>query len=422
MKTFSILSLGCFRNTYDSECIIQNYTQRGWRFRPLGAVSENKKAPSGGVHLLIINTCGFIDEAKKESLAVIREAIALKQRKRVKEIAVAGCLSQRYKQSLQKSFPEIDYWQGIVPADAAPPAQPHLGPAAVGFLKIAEGCFNNCSYCAIPLIKGPLKSKSPQKILGEAREFDKWGVKELNIIGQDITSWGRDCKTQGTLASLIQDILKETKHIRWIRLLYMHPRHMDDSLIRLIADNERMCKYIDLPIQHANDTILKAMNRKTTKSQLAALIAKIRRDIPGCVIRTSVIVGFPGEGREEFQELMDFLEAVQFERLGVFCYSREEGTTAYNFSPQVHHVTKKSRKRAVMLLQKNIAEEHNRRRIGTNLEVLIEEEQAGGFVGRSQFDAPDVDGVVFIKKKGLMPGQFYTAKIIDALEYDLIGV
>lgn len=413
MNTFSIISLGCFRNTYDSERIINDYTKRGWRF---------VKGPFKPARLLIVNTCGFIDEAKKESLAIIRQAIALKQKKCIQEIAVVGCLSQRYRSLLEKAFPEIDHWQGVLRLGASFSQKPRLTSAGVGFLKIAEGCFNNCSYCAIPLIKGRLQSKPRRQILREAREFDQSGIKELNIIGQDIASWGKDSCGQGELSDLVSDILKQTRHIRWIRLLYTHPRHLSQSLIKLIAENERICKYIDLPIQHANDKILTAMNRNTTKAYLSSLIAKIRKTIPQAVIRTSVIVGFPGEGSKEFQELLDFLRRARFERLGVFCYSREEGTKAFDFSPQVHHAVKQSRRREVMLLQKDIAEEYNRKRIGTNLEVLIEDKSGDSFIGRSQFDAPEVDGSVFIKKKGLRPGQFYTAKIIDSLEYDLIGV
>ncbi len=261
-----------------------------------------------------------------------------------------------------------------------------------------------------------------QDILKEAQLLNASSIKELNIIGQDITSWGKDLDNDKSLTVLLYALLKRTKNIPWIRLLYAHPRHVSDDLIDLIAKERRICKYIDLPIQHASDRILGLMNRKFSKKRLKSLIYKIRDKIPGCILRTSVIVGFPGETDKEFNELIDFLTDVKFERLGVFCYSREENTAAYNFSNQVHHKTKAKRAREIMNLQKNISHLFNQTLVGKTLDVLIESKEPEGFYGRSQYDAPEVDGTVLIKKSGLKIGDIYKAKIVDALEYDLIAV
>jgi ribosomal protein S12 methylthiotransferase len=289
------------------------------------------------------------------------------------------------------------------------------------FLKICEGCFNQCSYCTIPLIKGTLKSKPPSQIVKEACLADKHGVKELNIIGQDISSWGRDLGADFTLPTLLKDILVKTK-IAWLRLLYLHPRHISEELLDLIANEDRICKYIDLPIQHVNDRILKLMNRGITKKEIAQIIAKIREKINNCAIRTSVIAGFPTETKEEFKELLQFLKEVKFEKLGAFVYSREEDTPAYKLKPQVLAKTKEQRYRQIMNLQKNISKELNKKFIGQTLEVLVEEEDNGVFLGRSQYDAYEVDGLVFIKKNGLRIGDFYKTKIINSYDYDLVGV
>jgi ribosomal protein S12 methylthiotransferase len=410
-KTISIISLGCFRNTYDSERVLNKFLSQGYTFK-----KETKKADN-----LVINTCGFIDKAKEESLEVIEEAVRLKKKGRIKKLIVFGCLVQRYQNQLQKFFPEVDQWGGVEKSAEALTARANLLPPFIDFLKICEGCLNRCSYCAIPLIKGPLKSKPLAEIIKEARFLAKKGAKELNLIGQDITSWGQDFKNGPNLAGLVKEILKAAKNIPWIRLIYTHPRHLADEVLDLIADESRICKYIDLPIQHINDRILKAMNRGVTRKQIENLIKKIRAKIPQAVIRTSIIVGFPGETAKEFNELVKFLKEVKFERLGVFTYSREENTPAYDFKNQIPYQTKQKRYGEIMKLQKDIAEEANKKYIGRELEVLVEEEKDGIFIGRSQYDAYEVDGVVFIQKKGLKPGQFYKVKITDAYDYDLVG-
>jgi len=410
-KTLAIISLGCFRNTYDSEVVANLYEAGGYIL----------KKDYANCDLLIVNTCGFIDKAKEESLDVIGQAVELKEKGKIKRLVVFGCLVQRYQSQLKKFFPEVDEWWGTQKFSPGAKKRTKLLPSHVDFLKICEGCVNKCSYCAIPFIKGPLKSKPQKAVLEEVRYLEKRGVKELNIIGQDITSWGKDLGEKHNLASLLKAILKATKTIPWIRLIYTHPRHISDELIDLIAREKRICKYIDIPIQHINDRILKLMKRKTTKKDIIKLIEKIRKKIPEAVIRTSVIVGFPGETRIEFKELLSFLEEVRFERLGAFIYSREEDTVAHDFKGQIRHSTKLARYNQLMSLQKDIAQEANQRFIGKELDVLVEEKVKGLYIGRSQFDAYEVDGVVFLEKKNLKIGGIKRVKIIDAYEYDLVA-
>ncbi|UCD16099.1 MAG: MiaB/RimO family radical SAM methylthiotransferase [Candidatus Omnitrophota bacterium] len=408
-KTFSIISLGCFRNTYDSEVVAKRFLDKGYTFK--------KDTPS---HCLIINTCGFISSAKEESLSAIRQALDLKRKKKVKEVFVFGCLVARYKKDLEKFFPGVDQWWGVERFGSPFSKRAKLTPSFIDFLKICEGCLNNCSYCVIPFIKGGFRSKPQEDVLREVKFLDKRGVRELNIIGQDITSWGRDLG-QSRPTQLLKNILKQVNNIKWVRLLYTHPKALEDSLIDLIASEPRICKYIDLPIQHINDRILKMMNRKVTAELIVRLIKKIRKRIPGVVLRTSVIVGFPSETEKEFSQLLAFLKETKFDRLGAFIFSREEGTAAYNFDKQVHHSTKMRRYRELMNLQKEISLSANSRLIGKKLDVLVEEKDNNIFVGRTQYDAPEIDGAVFLKRKDLNIGDFYRAKIIDAYEYDLVG-
>lgn len=415
-KTFSIVSLGCFRNTYDSEILAGRLKSQNYRFvDSLNPHTAAKRA------LLVINTCGFIDKAKEESLRVIQDAVTLKRKGMIKKIAVCGCLVERYLKELKKHFPYVDEWQGILKEGSTPPRL-RLTPQHTSFLKICDGCINKCSYCAIPLIKGPLKSKPQEEVIQEAQYLEQRGVKELSLIGQDITSWGYDLRGQKSLTHLLKSILKKTKHIRWFRLIYTHPKHISNSLIDLIAHEERICKYIDVPIQHINDRILKLMHRGVTKKEIKDLIHALRKRIPDCFIRTSVIVGFPSESKEEFSELIDFIREIKFERLGAFIYSREEDTAAYSLSGQVHPSTKKKRLNEIMSLQREISSETNQGLVGKDIEVLVDEKKDGIFIARSQYDAYEVDGAVYLKKEGLKIGDFYKAKIVDSYEYDLVGI
>jgi len=411
-KTFSIISLGCFRNLYDSEIVAKKFLNQGYVYK----TDYNK------CNTVVANTCGFIDKAKIESLDAIKKIISLKKKGKIKKIFVFGCLVQRYKKELIRFFPEVDDWREIEEFSPQLISRKKLLPAYIDFLKICEGCINRCSYCAIPLIKGNLVSKPKNEIIKEAKLMDQSGVKELNIIGQDITSWGLDLKSKESLSELLKNILKNTKNIKWIRLIYAHPRHLSDSLIDLVANEERICNYIDLPIQHINDRILRLMNRGTTKREIVELIKKIRKRIPDCVIRTSIIVGFPTENENEFKELLTFIKETKFERLGAFIYSREEGTPAYDLSGQVHHSTKKRRFNEIMSLQKDIAKEVNSRFLSKDLDVLIEEKDNDIYIGRTQYDAFEVDGSVLLQKKSLKIGDFCRTKIIDCLGYDLVGI
>ncbi|MCF7871298.1 MAG: MiaB/RimO family radical SAM methylthiotransferase [Candidatus Omnitrophica bacterium] len=414
-KKVSIVTLGCFRNRYDSEVAAKRFLDKNSRLLPVDQLSSKNKAD-----ILLINTCGFIDPAKIESIEAIKEARELKRKKRVRKIYVFGCLVQRFEKELKKHFPEIDKWWGIEEF-SRDYKNKLISKEPVGFLKICEGCINNCSYCSIPLIKGPLFSRPAQEVLTEAKKLDKAGVKELNIIGQDITAWGKDLGKKKNLTGLLKQVIKDTKEIGWIRLIYTHPKHITASLIDLIAKEKRICDYIDLPIQHINKRILKLMNRKTSPEDIISLIKKIRKKIPNCAIRTSVIVGFPGETESEFNQLLDFVKKIKFEKLGVFTYSQEEDTKAAKFPGQIHHMTKKKRKRRIMEAQRKIAAENLERFIGREITVLVLEKRKGFYIGRSQYDAPEVDGVVFIKRRKLNVGSFIKVKVTDSLEYDLVA-
>ncbi len=410
-KTVSLISLGCFRNTYDSGVIIRRLIEEGYVFK--------EKAEK--VDTLVINTCGFIKEAKEESLEWIKKAVSLKREGKVSKIVVVGCLVERYEEELRRFFPLVDEYRGV---EEFPPRQLPLRiglPRHIGFLKISEGCINNCSYCAIPLIKGPLVSKDLDSIVKEAKILESEGVKELNIIGQDVTSWGKDLYKEIDLTVLVKKILKETRRIRWIRIIYTHPRHFSRRLIDLIAKEERICKYIDLPIQHINNRILRVMNRCITKKEIISLIRRIRKKIREVALRTSVIVGFPGETEREFKELYNFIKEVRFERLGAFIYSREEKTKAYGLKPQIHHAVKRKRYKEIMELQREISYEYNKSFVGRRIEILTDQRDNGVVLGRSQFSAYDIDGLVYIKKKNTKVGNFYTLNIVDALEYDLVA-
>ena len=414
-KTFSIITLGCFRNNYDSEIIANRFLSEDYKYIDF----------KDRVDTLIINTCGFIEDAKKESIEVIREAIDLKKENKIKKILVCGCLVQRYKEELKSYFKDVDEWKGIKEFSLRfIRKKKKLTPKGIDFIKITEGCINRCSYCAIPIIKGSLKSKPQEEIIKEVKFLDKKSTKELNIIGQDITSWGLDLNCNLNLAKLLKRVLKEIKNIKWIRLLYTHPKHIDDELIDLIANEEKICKYIDLPIQHINNRILRLMNRNTTKKEIIELIEKLRKKINDLVIRTTVIVGFPTETEKEFNELLNFIKDVKFERLGSFIYSREENTMAYNLKPQVPNKEKKTRFDILMSTQQKIAEEVNKRFIGKELELFIQEKEDSVYIGRTQYDAYDVDGVVYLDnpKNKIKTGDFYLGEIIDSFEYDLVAV
>lgn len=420
-----ILSLGCVRNLVDSEKILGDAERLGAEITPI------EKASVG-----FINTCAFTQDAKKESLDAILDLIDLKKRRKIKKIFVCGCLVERYPLILKKDFKEVDGFIGTADFKEIFVPRARLTPRHFAYLKISEGCANYCSFCAIPAIKGPLKSRKVSAILDEVKFLEGQGVVELNIVGQDTTLYGmeqhnscllsKDKKSRGAgLVSLVDKILKVSR-IPWVRLLYLHPLGVSQDLIDLIASQKRVCPYVDLPLQHINDRILTLMNRGIDREFLERLIEQIRKKISDVALRTTFIVGFPTETKKEFLELVDFIKAIKFDKLGVFIYSREDGTRAYDFKDQVVEKVKKERYDTVMSLQRDISSNILKSFKGTVVEVLVDEKQKSGracaYVGRSRVDAPEVDGNVFLRaKKPVLSGRIVKARILKSYEYDLEG-
>jgi ribosomal protein S12 methylthiotransferase len=405
-----ILSLGCPRNLVDSESILGRLNLKGY---PVVDLSQAEVA--------IVNTCAFIEDAKRESIDAILDLIDLKKRGKLKRIIVYGCLTQRYKEGLLRELPEIDAFVGKVSLNHDLKGF-SITPSHFAYLKICEGCINNCSYCIIPKIKGKFLSLDVNSVLKRAERFNKDRISELNIIGQDITGYGIDLYGAAKLDELLKGISRIASQIGWIRLLYLYPSRITDRLLELIRDDPKVCKYLDLPIQHINDRILNLMHRQTSKKDILNLIDKVRKTIPGVAIRTSLIVGFPSETDREFKELLGFIEDVRFERMGAFIYSREEGTEAFCFKKQIPQKIKVERFNALMSSQQGISREINQRFLGRIIDVLIDDRHKGTYVGRSQYDAPEVDGVVYVKSiRTLRPGEFVKVKVTDTLEYDLVG-
>jgi len=405
-----ILSLGCPRNLVDSESILGGLSLKGY------PVVDIDKADAA-----IVNTCAFIEDAKTESIDAILDLIDLKRKGKLKKIIVYGCLAERYKDKLHKEMPEVDAFVGKTSLNHNLATFP-LTPKHYAYLKICEGCINNCSYCIIPKIKGRFTSLDIDSILAKIERFDKDKVSEVNIIGQDITGYGLDLYRSTRLPGLLKKIIKMSPNIGWLRLLYLYPSRISDELLDLIRNEPKVCKYIDLPLQHINDRILNLMHRQTTKQDTLRIIDKIRKKIPNIAIRTSVIVGFPSETEKDFKELLDFILDVKFERLGAFIYSREEGTQAYNFENQIPDKIKEERFDALMMQQQKISQDVNKNFLCKIIDVLIDEKEKDFYLGRSQYDAPEVDGLIYVdSKKALNIGEFVKVEITDTLEYDLMG-
>lgn len=407
-----IISLGCPRNLVDSQNFLGSLEAKGY------SIGDINDAEVG-----VVNTCSFIDDAKKESIDAILDLIELKKSGRLKKIIVAGCLSQRYKEELLPHFKEVDAFIGKQGFADEVSSRYSLTPGHFAYLKIAEGCNHGCSFCVIPKIKGRLKSRTIESILTEARQLDKEGKSEINLIGQDVSHYGLDIYKKLELASLVRTISAVTKNIRWLRLLYLHPNHLTDDLIHTIAADEKVCKYVDLPLQHINNRILKAMNRQMDRKKILQLLTYLRKEIPGVALRTSLIVGFPGETQRQFKELISFIKEYRFERLGVFKYSREEGTEAFTYPGQSGEKIKQERFDALMQAQQEVSEELNKRYVGKVVEVLIDEKDAEGtWRGRLSIDAPEIDGAVYVRTDmPLKPGEFVKVRIMDTYEYDLVG-
>lgn len=438
----SLISLGCARNLVDSEIILGTLKEAGGGFRIVDTPSS--------ADIAIVNTCSFIEDAKKESIEAILDLIDLKKSGKIKGILVAGCLPQRYGKALQKELGEIDGFIGVEGFARLPklindiidgkrvysisrnPAYLYdwktprqiLTPGHFAYVKISEGCSHKCSFCVIPKIRGRHRSRKIESVVEEARHLISRGVKEINLIGQDTTLYGIDVYGRAGLPELLKR-LATLKGARWLRLMYAHPAHLSGDLISVISEEEHICKYIDLPIQHISDRILKAMRRGTSRRAIEGLLAELRGRIPGIAVRTSVIVGFPGETESEFVELLDFVKVARFSRLGAFVYSEEEGTPSADAKGKIPEKEKLARWNEIMKVQQRISDEDNRRFIGKELEVLVEEK--GGserdiYLGRSYMDAPEIDGLVYIRGSGIKVGDFVNARITDTLEYDLVGV
>ncbi|MFA5100620.1 MAG: MiaB/RimO family radical SAM methylthiotransferase [Candidatus Omnitrophota bacterium] len=406
-----ILSLGCPRNLVDSETVTGRLASKGFSIVDINDAD-----------VAIVNTCAFINDAKSESIDAILELIEAKKKGRIRKIIVYGCFAQRYKDILPRQLPEVDAFVGRLDLD--PGVQRYsLTPSHFAYLKICEGCVNRCSFCIIPSIKGRFRSLSPGEIERKAWQFDRQKISELNIIGQDITAYGRDLGTRTDLAALLKKILKAAPDIGWFRLLYLYPSRVSDALLRLIRDEERICKYIDVPVQHTSDRILKLMNRTTTRKDITGLIERIRRIVPGVAIRTALITGFPTETDKDFKEMVSFIKDTGFERLGVFMYSREEQTAAYDLAGQIPEKVKQARFDTLMAVQQEVSRDINSRYMGKVIDVLIDNKEGNGmYLGRSQHDAPDVDGTVFVRsKKALRHGEFVKVSVCDTMEYDLVG-
>ncbi|MFA5311116.1 MAG: MiaB/RimO family radical SAM methylthiotransferase [Candidatus Omnitrophota bacterium] len=405
-----ILSLGCPRNLVDSEVILNRLSGKGYK------IVDIDKA-----QVAVVNTCAFIKEAKQESIDVILDLIDLKKQGKIKKLIVYGCLSQRYKDTLARELPEVDAFLGRVSPEPEI-VEYSLTPSHYAYLKVCEGCINQCSFCIIPKIKGKLASLSVASILRKVEGFNRQGLSELNIIGQDITSFGLDRGLRPGLAGLIKKLVQKARRIGWVRLLYLNPERLSDELLKIIRDEEKICKYIDLPIQHISSRILRLMHRGSTRDKILSIIDRVRKVIPGVGLRTSIIVGFPGETEKDFKELLRFIEDTRFERLGAFRYSREEGTKAYSLPQQVPESVKSQRFNQVMSSQQAISQEVNKKFIGKKIRVLIDEPSQGCYIGRSQFDAPEVDGVVYVHSKSKHHrGDFVNLRVTDTLEYDLVG-
>ncbi|UCB57072.1 MAG: 30S ribosomal protein S12 methylthiotransferase RimO [Candidatus Omnitrophota bacterium] len=436
-----ILSLGCARNLVDSEVMLGYLKKAGF-----GISDEVAEAD-----VAIVNTCSFIREAEEESIDAILNLGRLKKEGKIEAIIVCGCLAQRYKDKLLPELKEVDVFVGVGSIDKIAAVVKNIGseksfgkfgpsdflythtsprilltPEHFAYVKISEGCNNRCSYCVIPDLRGRHRSRKMGSILKETRHlFEEQGVSEINLIGQDTTLYGQDLHMRlGKAPELIRKISRQAKG-KWIRLLYAHPAHVSSELIDVIRDEPSVCKYIDLPIQHINDKILKRMNRRTSRRQILSLIEKIRKEIPGVFIRTTLMVGFPGETDKEFTELLDFIREVKFERLGLFKYSQEQGTRASNFARQIPEKIKQARYRQALSLQQDICTKINQGFLGKELCLLIDEETSSDkniFLGRTEGDAPEVDGCVYVKSgKKLKAGDFVKVKITDTLEYDLAG-
>ena len=436
--TFAFVSLGCPKNTVDSERMLGLLAQDGYALTP----------EAEGADLVVINTCGFIDAARQESLGVIREMIERKNRGALRGIIVAGCLAEREREMLLEQVPEVDQVVGVFGREeiaraadriiggldeqrtlfrpAAVRAQDdtarlRITPRHLTYLKVSEGCDRPCTFCAIPGMRGKHVTKPIEAVVAEARELAADGVRELNLVAQDMTYYGIDLYGRPRLADLLRE-LESVDGIDWVRVLYCYPQNFTDELYETLASSKKVLPYIDMPLQHINDRVLKMMNRRHTRAETVDILSKLRAAIPGLVMRSTFIVGFPGETEAEFEELRDFVADVKFERLGVFPYSPEPGTPAMKMGGHIDEETRNSRRDAVMAAQQPIAFAYNRGLVGRTLDVLIDGPAGPGvWVGRTFADAPDVDGLAYVAGEGLEVGALVPCEVVRADGYDIVA-
>ena len=437
MLKIALESLGCSKNLVDAEIMMGILNKKGYKL-----VGDFEEAD-----IILVNTCGFIESAKQESIQTILELAQLKETANLKLLIVTGCLAQRYAEELKIEIPEIDAivgtgsYQQIDEIIANLEKENHIvslndidfaynedlpryvsTPDYMAYLKIGEGCDNKCTYCIIPKLRGKYRSRKMEDIISEAKDLAAKGVKELVVIAQDTTKYGCDLYGKEMLPELLEELAK-IEGIKWIRIMYSYPESITEELVQVIKKHDNICNYFDMPIQHASNKILKLMNRHTTKEDILSKVEMIRKNIPNATLRTTIITGFPGETEEDFEELLDFAKTVKFDRLGAFAYSREEGTAADKLPNHVDDEVKEQRRDRLMMLQQGISQEVMANKIGKTFEVLIEEQiEKNVYMGRTEGDAEEIDSIVYVKsKKQLNPGEFVKVEINNALEYDLMG-
>ncbi len=420
MKKVSLVTLGCPRNTVDSEIIAEIISKGDYVFT----------ANPEGSDIVMINTCGFIKAAEDESLDRINEIVELKKDGKIKELIVFGCLAERYKDKLKNQIQEIDDIYGVekfteiasrfnIKGNYNNYKRKFSSFKHFAYIKISEGCDSDCSYCIVPKIRGRYRSRQPGDILEEAQKLAESGVKELILVGEDTANYGKDLKNGFDLGYIIKS-LNEIDAIKWIRIMYLHPARLNEKIIKDISETDKVCNYLDIPLQHISNKILKIMRRKVSKPGIIRLIKKIKSKIPGIALRTTFIVGFPGETEEDFNELYEFVKENEFDRLGVFKYSKEKGTDAYNLKNHIPEKIKEDRLKELMFLQQKISLKKNKDLIGKNVNVLVDSFDVNKkiSIGRTEKDAPEIDNNVIIDNK-IEPGSIIEVKIINAKEYDI---
>ena len=421
----NIITLGCSKNMVDSE-VLSGQLQAA----EIDVVHESTRRDH---NIVVVNTCGFIDKAKEESVNTILEQVALKQKGKLDKVYVTGCLSERYKNNLEAEIPEVDAFFGtmelplILKQFEADYKAELVGerllatPQHYAYLKISEGCNRTCSFCAIPLMRGQHVSRPMEELVGEAETLVRKGVKEVMLIAQELTYYGLDIYKTRMLGELLKR-LSDVKGLDWIRLHYAYPSKFPLEILDVMKERPNICNYLDMPLQHASDNMLRAMRRQITRGEMEDLVAAIREKVPGICLRTTLIAGFPGETRDDIEELKDFLTRMRFDRVGIFTYSHEEGTSGYLLKDELSQEEKESRAQEVMEVQQEISLELNQEKVGKIFKTLIDKKEAGRYLGRTEFDSVEVDNEVVINHPGkLVIGEFYNVKITKAFDYDLEG-